>query len=72
MNTEAWHGNIMGLKQGLQVREALKQNKDTNLPNNNSHSGADSDADSATEDVGHTNKAPHLAAQADTGGVQGE
>ena len=62
----------MGLKRGLQVRAASKQNKDTNSPDNGSNPGADSDADSVAEDIRNANKAPHLAAQADTGGVQGE
>ena len=69
MNTEAWHRKIMGLKQGLQARAASKQNKHTDFPDNDSDSGADSDADSASEGARHANEAPHLPAQADTGGV---
>ena len=72
MNTEAWHGKSMCLERGLQVRAASKQNKDTNLPDNESNLGAESDADSAAKDTRHTNEAPHLPTQADTGGVQGE
>ena len=72
MTTEAWHGEIMGLKRGLQVRTASKRNKDTDVPDNLSDPGAGSDADSNAEDARNTNEAPHLVPQVDTGGVQGE
>ena len=61
MTTEAWHGKIVGLKRGLQVRAASKRNNDTNAPNNGSVPRADSDADSNAEDTRNANKAHHLA-----------
>ena len=62
----------MGLKQGLQVRAASKQNNDTDAPDNGSVPMADGDTGSDTEDARNTHKAPHGAAQADTEGVQKE
>ena len=72
MTTEAWHGEIMGLKRGLQARAASKRNKDTDAPNNGSAPGADSNTNSDAEDTRNVNEAPHQATQADTGGVQEE
>ena len=72
MNTEAWHGKIMGLAQGLQARAAFKQDKDTNSPNNESDSEEESDAEGAAENPSTTNEAPHPPAPAEMGGVQEE
>ena len=72
MNTEAWHGRIMGLARGLQARAAFKQNKDTTPSDNGSDSEEDSNADGSAVDPSHTNGAPHLPAHADTRGVRGE
>jgi len=72
MNTEAWHGRIMGLARGLQVRAAFKQDKGTNSPNNESDSEEEGDAEGAAEDPSSTNEAPHPPAPAEMGGVQEE
>ena len=72
MNTEAWHGEIMGLKRGLQVRAASKRNNDTDAPEDGSVPMVDSDVDSNAEDAVNSKEAPHRATQADTGGVHNE
>jgi hypothetical protein len=72
MNTEAWHGRIMGLTRGLQARAASKQDKDTDSPNNESDSEEEGDAEGAVEDPSSTNEAAHPPAPAETGGVQEE
>ena len=72
MNTEAWHGEITGLKGGLQARATTKRNNDTDAPEDRSDPMVDGDANSNGEDAMNTEEAPHRAAQADTGGVQKE
>ena len=72
MNTEAWHGEIMGLKRGLQVRAASERNNDTDAPKDGSVPMADGDADSNAEDARNAKEAPHRAVQEDTGGMQKE
>ena len=72
MNTEAWHGKIMGLKGGLRARAITKQNNRNDAPKEGSNTTADGNASSNAEDATNEEEASHQAVQADEGGVQAE
>ena len=62
MNTEAWHGKIMGLKGGLRARATTKRNNSNDAPEEESNTTAESDASSNAEDAIMEEGAPHEAA----------
>ena len=73
MNTEAWHGKIIGLKGGPKARVVAKRENNREVPMNWSASTTNITIDSNAEDVGATQDAPPLAAnQADDTGMQEE
>ena len=73
MNTEAWHGKIMGLGGGLRARASTKMGNSNNAPAEGNNTTADGNASSNAEDATTEQKTPNQAAyQADEGGVQEE
>ena len=73
MNTEAWHGKIMGLDGGLRARANTKKKNCNNGLEEGSNTTTDGDASSDMEDTNVEVKAPHQTSdQVGEGGVQAE
>ena len=73
MNTEAWHGKIMGPEGGLRARAKTKRNSSNDVPEERSNTTAKGNASSNAGDATMEEEAPHQATdQVNEGGVQEE